>query len=515
MANEKVIFSKGTSNNLPEDHIPGRLLVATDTGNVYLDTTESTRVQMTDTRKLNTDGTTTMSGNLNMGGYSITNIADPNNTNDASNKKYVDSQISTTKSEISTQLNNYLQLSGGVMSGNIDMSNHKISNLPDPSSSSDAVNKSYVDTSIGMITSFKVDSNGGSGYASLEALKEAHPTGESGIFYLIKNSSATSPNEFDEYFWTGVSYEKAGGFGDIDTGELATKQDLSKYLPLTGGTLTGVVNYSSVPTSDTNLVNKKYVDSAITSSTGSSNYIFTATFDGTKISATPINTTETINWKPGDTAFISIDTDQSTSPLYYGTFLFQIGDTSIPISTVSMPHGSSDMYIQQSTLTAVYATIQEESALMVMSTDNVIHIDSSNSGLEINKSENTGIANSIGHKKLPQVARIGPNVTGGSIKLSYGGGFEVPSVGYDKNGHLVFGDETTFILPAAPESTDINVEQSESVANKDFRLLLSHSDNNITETASVYKSGTLLFNPSTGILSAPKFDGIMDDGVIT
>ena len=71
MANEKVIFSKGTSNNLPEDHIPGRLLVATDTGNVYLDTTESTRVQMTDTRKLNTDGTTTMSGNLNMGGYSI------------------------------------------------------------------------------------------------------------------------------------------------------------------------------------------------------------------------------------------------------------------------------------------------------------------------------------------------------------------------------------------------------------------------------------------------------------
>ena len=549
MANEKVTFSKGLSESLPQDHIAGRLLVETDTGNVFLDTSDSTRIQITDTRKLSEDGTNTMTGNLDMGSHKILNVVDPDNDQDAATKHYVDTtssnylplaggsmsgsinmgsnKISTsyTASDLTDVVNKQyvdaqnafnLKTSGVTpMTGNLNMSNHKITNISTPESATDAVNKSYVDSSIGNITSFKVDSNRGSGYASLDALKSTHPEGESGVFYLVVNTSASAPNAFDEYFWTGTDYEKAGGFGDVDFTNFATKQDLNSYLPLTGGTISGPINSSITPTESTNLVNKQYVDSAVTSSAGSPSYIFLASFDGTTLTATPVGGTPSdINWKPGDVAYITVGTSKEDKPLYYGNFSFKLGAKTIPISTVSVPHGSSDMYIQQTTLIAVYVTVNTDSALMVISTDNVIHIDSNTSGLKIALSNATGQHNSITHMKLPQTEIYGPDITKINSKLDYGSTFVVPTIGYDVNGHVVSGSQTTFQLPDLPPSTDTNVTQTTSNANSDFRLLLSNSANDATETAGVYKSGELLFNPSTGVLIAPKFNGTIDDGVI-
>lgn len=90
--------------------------------------------------------------------------------------------------------------------------------------------KQELTDAIGSITSFEIDSNGGNGYASLAALKQAHATGTSGVFYLVVNPDATDSNAFVEYFWTGKAYEMAGKFGEVDHSSLATKQELTDGL---------------------------------------------------------------------------------------------------------------------------------------------------------------------------------------------------------------------------------------------------------------------------------------------
>lgn len=92
------------------------------------------------------------------------------------------------------------------------------------------VTPTELDAAVGKITSFGIDSNDGAGYASLEALKKAHPTGEIGIFYLVVSSDGEENNGFLEYFWTGESYELAGKFGDVDHSTLATKAELTTGL---------------------------------------------------------------------------------------------------------------------------------------------------------------------------------------------------------------------------------------------------------------------------------------------
>ena len=90
--------------------------------------------------------------------------------------------------------------------------------------------KKELTDAIGKVTSFEIDSNGGNGYASLAALKQAHKTGTAGVFYLVVNPDATDSNAFVEYFWTGTAYEMAGKFGEVDHSSLATKQELTDGL---------------------------------------------------------------------------------------------------------------------------------------------------------------------------------------------------------------------------------------------------------------------------------------------
>ena len=86
--------------------------------------------------KLNTSGGT-MSGAINMGSNQINSLAAPTNPNDASSKTYVDTNLATK-----------LNLSGGTMSGTLNMGAQSLTNLATPSASSDAANKGYVDTAL-------------------------------------------------------------------------------------------------------------------------------------------------------------------------------------------------------------------------------------------------------------------------------------------------------------------------------------------------------------------------------
>ena len=85
----------------------------------------------------------TMTGAINMGGQSLTNLATPSANTDAATKKYVDDAIS---GGITPPTGDYLPLTGGQMSGNIDMNNNRITSIGAPTANNDAVNKQYVDT---------------------------------------------------------------------------------------------------------------------------------------------------------------------------------------------------------------------------------------------------------------------------------------------------------------------------------------------------------------------------------
>ena len=98
-----------------------------------------------------------------------------------------------------------------------------------PTADMNPATKKYVDDAISGITDFGIDMGpDDAGYASLEALKTAHPTGEVGIFYLVQGGSGEDDNAFVEYFWTGSGYEMAGKFGAVDTSNFATKTEVAK-----------------------------------------------------------------------------------------------------------------------------------------------------------------------------------------------------------------------------------------------------------------------------------------------
>ena len=89
-----------------------------------------------------------METQLNMNHNSITNLKDPTFGGEAATKKYVDVIFSTIVSSTASSYATKLNLSGGKMTGSIDMNQNKIINLPRPTEENDAVNMDYLDKKI-------------------------------------------------------------------------------------------------------------------------------------------------------------------------------------------------------------------------------------------------------------------------------------------------------------------------------------------------------------------------------
>ena len=89
-----------------------------------------------------------METQLNMNHNSITNLKDPTFGGEAATKKYVDATSSTIVSSTAASIATKLGLSGGKMTGSIDMNKNKIINLPEPTEINDAVNMEFLDSKI-------------------------------------------------------------------------------------------------------------------------------------------------------------------------------------------------------------------------------------------------------------------------------------------------------------------------------------------------------------------------------
>ena len=91
-----------------------------------------------------------MQTQLDMNHNSITNLKDPQFGGEAATKTYVDSSISSVVSSAAGSIATRLPLSGGTMTGPLDMGTKSISNLPTPKTPSEATSKQYVDRQLNL-----------------------------------------------------------------------------------------------------------------------------------------------------------------------------------------------------------------------------------------------------------------------------------------------------------------------------------------------------------------------------
>lgn len=280
---QKVKFKRGQSGTMPADLEAGSLLVQTDTGDIFLDNTDSDRIQLGDSRKLALSGGT-MTGPINMGGQKITNVGNPTENTDVANKIFVDTAFQTLESEMGTTLAGYLQLKGGTMSGVLNMGGHSIENVQDPQADDEAANKGYVDSQI-----------------------------------------------------SGLS---------------------SVYVPLSGGTLTGPLVLSGNPTQSNQAANKQYVDDTVAnaSSPSAANQFLTAT-----AAATATKTITGTRPSSGSVFFVLFQNGVTASSGTF-TFSFSVGGVCSvsggsgfpPMPTISMPAWTMGTFYMNSATTAKF-----------------------------------------------------------------------------------------------------------------------------------------------------------------
>lgn len=178
-----------------------------------------------------------MTGTINMNNHIIDSVPNPTEPDHAANKQYVD----TGDTILQAQVNAKLPLSGGTMTGAIVMNNQAITGLPTPANLTDAVTKQYADN----LKSQMLPSSGGT-------MTGAINMGNNTITSLgapVGDTDATNKEYVDGAITSAIKSAE----GDAD----------AKYLPLAGGTMTGPIKGIENPTENDEAANKAYVDEQV------------------------------------------------------------------------------------------------------------------------------------------------------------------------------------------------------------------------------------------------------------
>lgn len=155
----------------------------------------------------------------------------------------------------------YVKKSGDTMSGALNMQNHKVTNVAAPTETADAANKGYVDTAISGLTD---------GATAMPYVKKAGDTMTGALNLPAPTENANAANkkyvdDADAVLNAAIQKEvqdRTTAIAGIQTEIDGVTGDLSGYLPLTGGTMTGALNVQT-PTEAANAATKKYVDDAV------------------------------------------------------------------------------------------------------------------------------------------------------------------------------------------------------------------------------------------------------------
>lgn len=216
-----------------------------------------------------------LAGYLPLTGGTMTgalNVQTPTEDSNAATKAYVDSGIANLENG-STALP-YVKKTGDAMTGVLNMSNNKVTNVADPTANGDAVNKKYVDDAVQNAKDPELE-------VRVEALETSQTLQD------IKITSITNGT-------TPLPYVKT--YGDVMTGSLSTPalntpvvvidnegaQDPQVYITHSqsthklavqtpGGTLTNLQAAEPVEASD--VATKKYVDEHVPTITGPNGHL--------------------------------------------------------------------------------------------------------------------------------------------------------------------------------------------------------------------------------------------------
>lgn len=196
----------------------------------------------------------TMTGDLNMSTHKVTGLPTPTGNTDAATKQYVDNAVS----------GDYLPIAGGTMQGGIDMNGNAIQNVKDPINAQDVANKEYVDAiGEGVGKNFLPTAGG-----TMTGPIKFKQTDENLSIYTVLNDTERSVSATS----LSLGASASGGFTNSDnfafirlniTGEGAN----TAYLELVGWNGTEVLPLRLTGVKDPSIYNdaatKKYVDDSV------------------------------------------------------------------------------------------------------------------------------------------------------------------------------------------------------------------------------------------------------------
>jgi microcystin-dependent protein len=181
----------------------------------------------------------TVTGTVDFGSNNITTSHLPVGDYDVTNKAYVTTYVANQiRANSSGSSVSYLPLSGGTMTGSVNFGSNNITTSHTAASNTDVTNKAYVDQTV-----LNATNNG-----ATQSWVETYFLPLSGGTMSGLINSPSIPTAVDHL--TNKQY--------VDT----------HFLPLSGGTMSGLINSPSIPTAVDHLTNKQYVDQAVLNATG-------------------------------------------------------------------------------------------------------------------------------------------------------------------------------------------------------------------------------------------------------